>query len=256
MELTWLGAAGFIVKTKDAEIAFDPFLSREKGASSPFSTDSFQNTRAIFVGHGHFDHTYDIPAISKKSELQVFAPGLTGKILKLRGLPEKRLLTATNTEILFAPLKLRAFHSQHVNFDWPLIVSTAKRCGVGECLHIAGLGLKYPKGLVQTYLFESGGKKVLFASSAGCTPTELEIYRRMEVDYFLAPLQGHSKIQSIAARQTAIINPKVVIPHHHDDFYPPMSQDVSVEIFRNELKRHQFRGDLLEIPLFQSAQII
>ncbi|MEK7355915.1 MAG: hypothetical protein AAB250_05670, partial [Bdellovibrionota bacterium] len=162
---------------------------------------------------------------------------------------------ASNKDVLLDSFKVRAFHSSHAKFDIPLVVSTMKRCGVGGCLHAAKVGLGWPKGLVQTYLFEVKGKKILFVSSAGCSDEELEIYRKLEVDYLLAPLQGHSKIQSIAARQTAIINPKVVIPHHHDDFYPPLSQNISVEVFRDELKQKQFKGDMLEIPLFKSAQI-
>jgi L-ascorbate metabolism protein UlaG (beta-lactamase superfamily) len=135
------------------------------------------------------------------------------------------------------------------------VVSTIKRCTVKDGLHICKIGVAYPKGLVQTYLFEAGGKKVLFVSSGGCTEQELQEYRKLEVDYFLAPLQGHSHIQDIAARQAAIIQPKVVIPHHHDNFYPPLSQDISVEVFRDKLIEHGFKGDLLEIPLFRSAQI-
>ncbi len=255
MELTWLGTAGFIVKCKEGEIAFDPFLSRGQGEASPFNVKSFENTKALFVGHGHFDHTFDVPEIVAGTDLKVFAPGLTGQVLKLRGVPSPRLMNAQNKEILFAPLKVRAFHSSHVSFDIPLVLSTVKRCGVRGCFHAVGLGLGYPKGLVQTYLFEAGGKKVLFISSAGCSEKELLEYRKLEIDILLAPLQGHSSIQEIAAEQTLIIQPKVVIPHHHDDFYPPLSQSVSVDIFREQLHRLGFKGTLLEIPLFKSSQI-
>src|SRR6185312_11350529 len=255
MELTWLGTAGCIAKTKDAEIAFDPFLSRGAGKPSPLTANSFQNTRVIFVGHGHFDHAFDIPQIAAKSDLQVFAPGLTGQILKLRGLSTAQLSIATNQEILFKPMKVRAFRSSHVQFDLPLVLSTAKRCGVAGCLHIAKLGISYPKGLVQSYLFEASGKKFLFLSSAGCTDAELREYRKLEIDFLLAPLQGHSQIQKIAARQTMVIQPKVVIPHHYDDFYPPMSQDISVDTFQEDLKFEGFKGDLIKLPMFHAAQI-
>lgn len=117
MELTWLGTAGFIARTKDAEIAFDPFLSRGAGKSSPFTPNSFQNTRAIFVGHGHFDHTFDIPRISTKSDARVFAPGLTGQVLKLRGVSGSRLGIASNDQFLFPEMRVRAFKSAHVQFD-------------------------------------------------------------------------------------------------------------------------------------------
>src|SRR5688572_11597450 len=114
MDLTWLGTAGFIVKSNEGEIVFDPFLSRGEGAKSPFTVKSFENAKALFVGHGHFDHTYDIPEIVASTDLKVFAPGLTGKLLKLRGVPSSRLIDATNKETLFKPLKVRAFHSSHV----------------------------------------------------------------------------------------------------------------------------------------------
>lgn len=255
MELTWLGTAGFIVKAEEGEIAFDPFLSRGRGGPSPFSTRSFENTSSIFVGHGHFDHTFDIPEIVKESEAKVFAPGLTGHILKFRGVPPERLVHTSSHEILHRSFKMRAFHSSHVKFDFPLVVSTMKRCGVAGCLEVCRLGLSYPKGLVQTYLFENKGKKFLFMSSAGASEKELLTYRDLEIDYFLAPLQGHSLIQDIAAKQTAIINPKVVIPHHHDDFYPPMSQNISVDVFRDKLNFHGYKGKVLEIPLFQKAHL-
>lgn len=255
MELTWLGTAGFIVKSKEGEIVFDPFLSRGLGAPSPFSPKSFANARSLFVGHGHFDHTFDIPDVVAATELKVFAPGLTGQVLKLRGVPSSRLMTAGTKEYLDDEFKVRAFHSSHVLFDLPLVLSTMKRCGVKGCLHAAHIGLAYPMGLVQTYLFEAGGKKVLFVSSGGCSDAELDVYRKLEVDYFLAPLQGHSKIQEIAARQTAIVKPKVVIPHHFDDFYPPLSQNISVDVFKEHLKAMDYEGDVLEIPLFKAAQI-
>lgn len=258
MDLTWLGTAGFIVKGKEGEIVFDPFLSRGKGEKSPFTPKSFENCRALFVGHGHFDHTYDIPAIAAATDMKIYAPGLTGQMLKMRGVSGERIVNASNKEILSKPFNMRAFKSSHVLFDAPLVMSTLKRMshhGLRCCAHIAGLALGWPVGMVQTYYFEVGGKKVLFASSAGFTDKELEIYRKLEVDYFLAPLQGHSDIQEIAAQATAIINPKVVIPHHHDDFYPPLSQNISAEVFREDLKKHSFKGDVLEIPLFKSAQV-
>ncbi len=255
MDLTWLGTAGFIVKSKEGEIVFDPFLSRGKGEPSPFTTKSFENSQALFVGHGHFDHTFDIPEISKGTDFKIFVPGLTRQILKLRGVPSERLIHTNTKEVLFKSFKMRAFHGSHVQFDIPLVIETARRCGVKGCLQACGLGLAYPKGLVQTYLFESEGKKILYMSSAGATEKELLEYRKLEVDYFLAPLQGHSSIQEIAAKQTAIIQPKVVIPHHHDDFFPPLSQNVSVDVFREKLNIAGFKGSVLEIPLFKSSQI-
>ncbi len=154
MELTWLGVAGFIIKSKEGTIATDPFLTRGPGEQTPFTTKDFENCQAILVGHGHFDHTYDIPEIVANTELKVFAPGLTGQVLKLRGVPSERLIHADNKDVLFRPFKMRAFHSSHINFDLPLILSTVKRCGIRGCMHLVPRVFGYPKGLVQTYYFE------------------------------------------------------------------------------------------------------
>lgn len=254
-ELTWLGTAGFLVKAHGVQIAFDPFLSRGSGTPSPFGPQSFENVECVFVGHGHFDHAYDVPQIAAANDLKVYAPGLTGQVLKLRGLAPAQLKHADNKDLLYAPLKVQAFQSSHVRFDLKLVLSTAKRCGIAGCLHVAKLGLCYPKGLVQSYLFEVAHKKVLYLSSAGCSESELKLYQKLEVDIILAPLQGHSHIQDIAAEQTLRINPKLVIPHHHDDFYPPMSQSVSVEVFKEILRYRGFKGEILEIPLFGTAHL-
>ena len=92
-------------------------------------------------------------------------------------------------------------------------------------------------------------------SSASRSEKELLHYRDLEIDYFLAPLQGHSSIQEIAAQITTIIQPKVVIPHHFDDFYPPLSQNISVDIFKDKLDFMGWKGKVLEIPLFQTSHI-
>ncbi|AZZ35444.1 hypothetical protein CIK05_01060 [Bdellovibrio sp. qaytius] len=255
MDLTWLGTAGFIIKGQQGIIAFDPFISRGTGAKSPFTAKSFADVEAMFIGHGHFDHTYDVPEIALNTEAKVFAPGLTGLMLKLRGLPSDRLVHASNEEMLLKKFNLRAYKSSHAKFDLPLVYSTLKRCKLGDCAKLCGLGFGYPKGMVQTYSFEIKNKKILFISSAGCTEKELLMYRNLEIDYLLAPLQGHTHIQEIVAKQTMIINPKVVIPHHHDDFYPPISQSISVEVFKDKLKHLGFKGNVLEIPLFHSCDI-
>lgn len=255
MDLTWLGTAGFIIKGQQGVIAFDPFISRGQGAKSPFTVQSFANVEGVFIGHGHFDHTYDVPEIALNTEAKVYAPGLTGLMLKLRGLPASQLMHASNQEILFKKFNMRAHKSSHAKFDLPLVISTLKRCKLGDCSKLCWLGAGYPKGLVQTYSFEVKNKKILFISSAGCTEKELLHYRDLQIDYLLAPLQGHTHIQEIVAKQTMIINPKVVIPHHHDDFYPPLSQAIAVEVFAEKLKAAGFKGKVLEIPLFESCDI-
>lgn len=255
MEITWLGTAGFLIKTHQTEFTFDPFLSRGLGLPTPFTYNDFKNTELILLGHGHFDHAFDVPEILKFNNAKVFAPGLTGFLLFLRGVDKNRIVTTDNKEFIKKEIKLRAFKSKHINFDRKLVLETIHRCGIKGCLGFCSRGLLYPKGLVQTYLFEIQSKRFLFMSSAGATREELIEYQNLEIDYFMVPLQGHSEIQKIAANLTSIINPKVVIPHHHDDFYPPLSQNISIALFKEELKKLNCSPKILEIPIFKSVTL-
>lgn len=261
LQLTWLGTAGFILKAPDFECAFDPFLSRKNPASpSPFTPQHFSNVKSLFLGHGHFDHIADVPAIAKNSDLIIYAAADNIKKLRSLGVKhsqtiavepkgKKSLINEVNG------IKVFGFDSRHVFFDSKLVFSTIQRCGFKNCVHIAELGVKYPMGGVRTYYLEIKGKKILFISSAGCTHEEIAKYRALQIDILLIPLQGHSNIQTIAGEIILGIQPKIVIPHHHDDFYQPMSQNISLEPLLEYLKIKSFKGQFVELPLFSTTEI-
>ena len=252
----WIGTAGFIVKTPEFEIAFDPFLSRKDPEhENVIKPEHFANVTDIFLGHGHFDHVYDVPAICACTDARVHGSSENLKHLQKKGVATEKLQPADeSSRSLCESAKIHSFKSKHVSFDIPLVATTLKRCG-WNCFHMAKLGMDFPKGGVRTYLFEASGKKILFISSAGCQHSELIKYRDLAPDILLLPLQGHSKIQNIGATMAAIINAKIVIPHHHDNFYHPLSQNIDLEPFREDLKKLEYRGDVLELPLFKEAQV-
>jgi len=66
MELTWFGTAGFRIKTDKHTILIDPYVSRNDNAfpEQPLKASDLQDADAILVSHGHFDHIYDVPAVS------------------------------------------------------------------------------------------------------------------------------------------------------------------------------------------------
>ena len=70
MELTWLGTAGFQIKTGTHVLLIDPYLSRN-GAARPRQTmvpSDLYGADRIFVSHGHFDHIFGIPAVYQGGE--------------------------------------------------------------------------------------------------------------------------------------------------------------------------------------------
>lgn len=253
-DLTWLGTAGFTVRSKLGRIAFDPFLSRLGAAApSPFKPSDFSDIESIFVGHGHFDHIYDVPDICVQSGCRVHALGGTADLLERKGISAEKIFG--RSEYLHSSLRVRAHKSRHTVFDCALIWNTAKRFTLPELVKTAKLGLDYPKGETQGYTFESSGKKFLFLSSAGCSKDELAGYRRENLDVILVPLQGHTHISEIAARIAIATGAKTVIPHHHDDFFPPLSQEIKTDQLKFFLKQGGFQGEMLEIPLFGTISL-
>jgi L-ascorbate metabolism protein UlaG (beta-lactamase superfamily) len=49
-------------------------------------------------------------------------------------------------------------------------------------------------------------------------------------------LQGHTRICRIALNYVKALKPRIVIPHHQDDFFPPISTYVDILPFVKAVK--------------------
>ena len=76
LELTWLGAAGFRLAYQGVVVWIDPYVTRVSLADLamrrvvPSSGDAvarwIDRADAVLVGHTHFDHALDVPAIARR----------------------------------------------------------------------------------------------------------------------------------------------------------------------------------------------
>ena len=130
------------------------------------------------------------------------------------------------------PFLFSAVPARHVAFDARLVLSTLWRC-LPHLPELARLGSShYPCGQALGWYVEVEGKRLFHLGSA-CLPQDLEA----EVDVFMVPVQGRTDICAVAADLVGRVRPSVVIPHHHDDFYPPLSRFVDLAPFEAELAR-------------------
>lgn len=245
VQVQWLGAAGFRISFKNTVLLIDPYLTRNPYAAPlpPELTleklaDSAEH---VLVSHGHFDHITDIPALLSHNP-----------IMRLHG-PETALRTirrygGQGTSLNQGRIKISddvsadALLSQHVRFDIPLAVKTGFRTMFSKASwgHARPRLLKdYPCGEMVSYVLnfrENGNSafRVLYLGSAGPTDEMLDSWIRVhrKMDCLLVPVQGNSKICEIAANIVARVKPRFVIPHHHDDFFPPISQHIDLEPFK------------------------
>lgn len=242
MELTWLGTAGFEIRTKNTVFYLDPYLSRNPNAI-PVQEKSYRDCVSdapIFVSHGHFDHLMDLPDIIRHTHSHVYGSGTVSLFLKENQTPPDHIHAVTDSgqTFEFDDFTAQSLFSQHVKFDLPLVIETLAHIHIRffSCYELLK---NYPCGQVLGWRFKLEDKTVLFFGSAGSSREELEELSRIPTDILLVPVQGHSKICRIAADYVEALSPKTVIPHHFDSFYPPISKWVDLSDFLNfvEAKR-------------------
>lgn len=226
MELTWFGTAGFRIKTGEHITLIDPYFSRNDKASprQSLKPSDIQAGDVILISHGHFDHIYDVPAIVSNTGAKVYCGKGIAETLIRNGM-EKTQIHEVNSDgenFNFNGIYAQAYFSQHVKFDRWLIFKTLARINFRFFRYLPLLR-EYPEGQVLSWRLMVEGKVIHHFGSAGSTPDELSRLDHQPTDILLVPLQGHSDITQIAHKYVTALQPKVIIPHHQDDFFPPIS---------------------------------
>ncbi len=235
MQLRWLSTAGFELCSGNTSVLIDPYLTRNPKADPIQKLDpaDFSHVQAIFITHGHFDHTFDVPAIVKASGATVYASPTVCQSLVLKGVPWNRMGPLWPWKrAAIGPFHFGAVPACHVTFDPHLVLSTLWNCR-HDLPGLAQFGQHhYPTGGVYGWLIEVEGKKLFHLGSA-CMLWGVGD----GIDVFMVPVQGRTDICDVAAELVKRVNPGLVIPHHFDDFYPPLSRNVDLSPFEAEIKR-------------------
>jgi L-ascorbate metabolism protein UlaG (beta-lactamase superfamily) len=238
--VTWYGTAGFRIETGGRVLLIDPHLSRNAEARPvlPFGAEGVTEGDEIFLSHGHFDHAADVPQIACQTGARVYCSAEAARVLRRQGVPDAQLVVAYGGDGFdFGVYRAQCFHSAHVRFDLPLIARTLLRAipSIPAKMWLLPRLRNWPCGQVLSWRFTLTAEEdraVQHFGSAGCTEDELARLAKLGApDVLLFPLQGHSRICEIAAHIVARLQPRVVIPHHHDDFFPPISQAVDIAPF-------------------------
>jgi len=67
------------------------------------------------------------------------------------------------------------------------------------------------------------------------------------IDILMIPLQGHSDSCQIGVDYVKYFNPGIVIPHHHDDSFPPLSTAIDLQPFVEKINK-DFNRTRVVIP--------
>jgi L-ascorbate metabolism protein UlaG (beta-lactamase superfamily) len=247
MELTWFGTAGFKVKTDTCTILIDPYLSRNDKAlpKQPLKPPDIQEGNFILISHGHFDHIYDVPAVAANTGAKVYCGKGIAETLIRNGM-EKAHIHEVNSDgenFKLNGIQAQAFFSRHVKFDRWLIFKTLARINFRLPRYLPLLR-DYPEGQVLSWRLDVEGKAIHHFGSAGSTSDELAKLSSQLTDILLVPLQGHSAITQIAHKYVEALQPKVVIPHHQDSFFPPISIMVDPQPLADMVKQTNAEAEI------------
>lgn len=228
MQLTWLGAAGFRVKTDEGAIfLIDPFLSRPKEASptSPIQLVDLFPVDEIFLTNGRFDHAMDTPAIVEQTGAIVHAPPAVEQRLVKQGVSSHSLQSITLSKPKqLGSLSWRALAGQVSPADFSPSMLALMR-DRANFLPVRDLDRAWPVGEMVAYLFQIEALTMIYFGGSGWSEAAIS---DLAPDVILLPVERPPTKTGRIARLIGLLKPKLIIPHHWDNYYPGLSKMVDL----------------------------
>lgn len=252
----WLGTAGFEIRTAEATVLFDPFFSRYslwRILSGPIAADPalygphVHKADAIFIGHAHYDHMLDAPALAKTLGATLYASEDALRVAKAEGV-EGNAIKGGETFTL-GDLEIEVVRGVHAQILSQLLVGGAMPLAVSVPMRFSD----YKNGPVFGFFIHWRGRTIFHSGS--CDLIDENLAGRA-VDVFLVCLSGWKSTRDPFGRFQRAITPAVVVPMHHDDFFRPLSEGfiegrvAHVEEARATIRREMPEAAILSLTRF------
>ncbi|HEY4714092.1 MAG TPA: MBL fold metallo-hydrolase, partial [Aquirhabdus sp.] len=101
VEFTYLGTAGFVIKSDSRTLVLDPYVSRpnirttltkELVPNAPLIKRLIPHADDVLVGHAHFDHVLDSPTLCQQTGARLIGSRAVMMVGRAAGLPEHQLV--------------------------------------------------------------------------------------------------------------------------------------------------------------------
>lgn len=229
LQLTWFGTAGFRLAYEGTVVWIDPYVTRmtmrevalrKVVPSSPDAVAKWiDRADAVLVGHTHFDHALDVPAIARVHRCNVYGSTSLQNLMKLHGLAEQAIVVEPKRAYEVGPFRFHFVPSVHSKLQLGLRIPFS---GELTCEHVDGLTAQaYRCGQVWGICIEVGGARLYHQGSADFI--EDEIVDR-GVDVFLCGISGRRFTPRYIERIVRALEPKLIVPTHYDNFFRPLDQ--------------------------------
>jgi len=230
LELEWLGVAGYRLSYEGQTIYIDPYLSRVPLASvirrTPAHADPSLHERflrpsgrvvGVLVGHTHFDHAIDVPAIARRYECSAYGSSSLVNLMRLHGLAERAVQVEPQRRYELGPFTVTFVPSLHSKL---LLGFAVPFDGELTCEHLDALSPSaYKCGQVWGIHIEVAGMTFYHHGSANLID---EAVPHGGVDIFLAGIAGRSFTRDYWMRILPRLQPQTIVASHFDDFFRPI----------------------------------
>ncbi len=232
LEVEWLGVSGYRLTFKGQTLFIDPYLSRvpfrdlvlrRPTMPDPAALDRYVHASGkvvgVLVGHTHFDHAVDAPAIARRFKCNAYGSRSLITLMGLHGLADSAVEVAPYRTYELGPFEVSFTPSVHSKLLLGLAVPYD---GELTCEHLDSLSPSaYRCGQVWGISIKVAGVRFYHQGSANLIDDAI---REREVDVFLAGVAGRSFTRDYWKRILPRLNPRAVVPTHYDNFFRPLGQ--------------------------------
>jgi L-ascorbate metabolism protein UlaG (beta-lactamase superfamily) len=234
LELEWLGVSGYRIGCEGKDLFIDPYLSRvpfgdllrrRPTLPDPAALDRFVRAPGevvgVLVGHTHFDHAVDAPAIARRFGCKAYGSDSLLTLMSLHGLAEQTVEVEPYRTYELGPFEVSFTPSVHSKLLLGLAVPYD---GDLSCEHLDALTPgAYRCGQVWGITIGAAGVSFYHQGSANLID---DAVRERGVDVFLAGVAGRSFTEGYWRRILPLLDPKVVVPTHYDNFFRPLGRQL------------------------------
>lgn len=234
LEVEWLGVSGYRLTYEGMTLFVDPYLSRvpfrdlvlrRRALPDPTALDRFLSapgkTVGVLVGHTHFDHAVDAPAIARRTCCKAYGSHSLLKLMALHGLAGQAVEVEPYRTYELGPFEVSFTPSVHSKLLLGLAVPFD---GELTCDHLDSLSPgAYRCGQVWGISIAVAGLRFYHQGSANLVD---EAIRERDIDVFLAGVAGRSFTDRYWQRILPRLNPRAVVPTHYDNFFRPLGDQL------------------------------
>lgn len=238
LSVTWFGTAGFRLAYEGTVVWIDPYLTRlplgdlVRRKVVPPSVDTIarfvDRADAVLVGHTHFDHVLDVPAIARLFGCKVYGSQSLQNLMGLHGLADRAVVVVPHSMYEVGPFRFKFVPSVHSKLQLGLRIPYS---GELTCEHLDEMTPQaYRCGQVFGLYIEVAGVRLYHQGSADLLEDEI---RDKGVDVFLCGASGRRFTPKYLPRIMRALEPKMIVPTHYDDFFVPLATNAPTKFSFN-----------------------